>query len=445
MKGGLAASVLVAAMAVSCAGEAPVRPQWTVTLRTDAPVPIVADRVLVEVLRDDGSLACDECRRLLDASRPELWPISFGIGAPAPQALRVRARLHRAQAVGLEGEPRPEAAVELVAALPRVPGPVALELRMRCFGLAATSLDSCDPTTGELAPVAAASSGAGDPRLVPGSWSESTSPPCASEAPPGMACVPGGLFFFTGFDGEDAARDQLVRLSSFFADRDEMTVGRARALLAAKKVQGSPARRRSDKSPGSVCAYLGESDASNDERALNCVARTVAEELCAAEGKRLLTEAELAYAAGNGARGTHFPWGEDDDICAHAIVARGAVFGEVDPPDFSIECRSQGPRTAPFGPVLGGSPADQTKDTGGLRNLGGNLAEWVAGTFAPLSAPCWTGRPLLVDALCTTGDRAVIRGGSWRDEAWTANARFRVASSDAGDPGVGFRCAKDAH
>jgi formylglycine-generating enzyme required for sulfatase activity len=436
--------LLVATPAWSCAGEAPVRAQWTLTLRTDAPVPLVGDRVLVEVVHEDGALACDACRRLLDASRPAEWPISFGIGETSSVPLRVRARLYRARAVGLDGAPRPESTVDLVAALPRMPGPIAMELRMRCFGVAASSEASCDPALGELAPIAAAAPGAGDASLVPGSWSESTSPACAGAAPDGMACVPGGLFFFAGFDGDDATRDQLVRVSSFFADRDEMTVGHARMLLATKQVQGAPALRRNDTSPASVCAYLGPTDASNDLHALNCVSRPVAEALCAADGKRLLTEAELAYAAGNGARATRFPWGEDEDICAHAIVARGAAIGEIDPPDLSIECRSQGPRTAPFGPVVSGSSADVTTDTGGLRNLGGNLAEWVAGTFAPLNDRCWSARPLLVDPLCTTGAGAVIRGGSWRDQAWTASSRFRISSSLAGDPSVGVRCARDA-
>jgi formylglycine-generating enzyme required for sulfatase activity len=408
-------------------------------------VPLVGDRVLVEVVHEDGTLACDACRRLLDASEAVHWPISFGIGETSSSPLQVRARLHRARAVGLDGTPRADGAIDRIATLPRVPGPVAMELRMRCYGVATTTRESCDPTTGELAPVAAAAPGTGDPQLVPGSWSESTSPPCATAAPAGMACVPGGLFFFTGFDGDDATRDQLVRISSFFADEDEMTVGRARTLLATKRVDGVPTLRRNDTSPFSVCAYVGQVDASNDMRALNCVSRSNAEALCIADGKRLLTEAELAYAAGNGARGTRYPWGDDEDICAHAIVARGAAIGELEPPDLSIECRSQGARTAPFGPVIGGSPADVTAAVaGGLRNLAGNLAEWVHGSFAPLSDPCWKRRPVLVDPLCKGDTAAVIRGGSWRDEAWTASSRFRVASSSAGDPSVGFRCARDA-
>lgn len=439
------ASLLLAVPALSCTDAAPVRPQWTITLRTDAPLPIVADRVLVEVLRDDGALACDSCRRLLDASRPEAWPISFGIAETSSSSLRVRARLHRSNAVALDGSPRVENTLDAIAALPSAPGVVALELRMRCYGVAATALETCDASAGDLAPIAEARAGEGDPGIVPGSWSESTSPPCAGEAPPGMACVAGGLFFFTGFDGEDATREQLVRLSSFFADRDEMTVGRARALLAGGQVKGAPSLRGSGIGPSSVCTYLGQTDASNDPRALNCVTRGVAEQLCLADGKRLLTEAELAYAAGNGARGTRFPWGDDEDICARAIVARGASAGEVDPPDLSIECRSQGPRTAPFGPVIGGSAKDETTaGSGALRNLGGNLAEWVRGAFAPLSDGCWKGRPLLVDPLCAESSRtaSVIRGGSWRDQAWTASSRFRVSTSAAGDPSVGFRCAR---
>ncbi|MBX3261879.1 MAG: SUMF1/EgtB/PvdO family nonheme iron enzyme [Labilithrix sp.] len=440
---GVAVGAMLAAAGLSCAGDAPVRPQWLVTLRTDAPLPLVADRVLVEVTRADGALACASCRRILDASRPDAWPISFGVAASAPP-FHVRARLHRARKLGPEGTPDLATTIDARAALPPEPGPVAIELRMRCVGVPSTLDESCAPATGELAPVAEAAAGAGDPAVVPGSWSEASSPPCASAAPPEMVCVDGGLFFFGAFEREEGDEDQLVRLSSFFLDRDEMTVGRARALFASGAIAGRPTLRGSGRSPESVCAFLGDADARGDELALNCVDRELARELCAADGKRLPTDAELAYVAGNGARGTRYPWGDEEDICARAVVARGALPFELDDGDVTIECRSTDERTLPFGPARGGSPADVTVSPAGIMNLGGNLAEWVDDAFGPLGGACWSGRPLLVDPVCRVGGDAVLRGGAWAFEAWTASARFRVATTVDGASSVGFRCARAA-
>jgi formylglycine-generating enzyme required for sulfatase activity len=174
------------------------------------------------------------------------------------------------------------------------------------------------------------------------------------------------------------------------------------------------------------------------------VDRELAEAMCAAEGKRLLTEAEFAFAATNGARGSPYSWGEDVSVCAHAVVSRGAALFELDTPDLSTECRSQPGRTLPFGPVASGPSGDETLETGGLRHLGGNVAEWVQDTFESLAAPCWNGRPVLVDPVCRSGTMHALRGGAWRFETWTASATFRVAAERAGTNAIGFRCARDA-
>ena len=439
----LALLVLVA----SCRDEPAVRPQWTVTLRTDAPT-LVGDRLLVEIADDRGTAAT----RLIDASSAARWPISFGIAA-STSPLRIRARLYRARATGLDGQPDPPSTIDARATLPAPPGLVVVPLLMACFGLATTAEESCDPTTGVLARIAPAAVGSGDATLLPGSWSESRSAPCEAPAPEGMVCVDGGLFFF-GDGDPGVVREQLVRVSSFFVDQDELSVGRARALLAGRPGIGAPRRHVDDRSEASVCTYRGEQDSSNDDQALNCIDRDAAEQLCAADNKRLLTEAEFAYVAGNGARGSRYPWGDDEDICSHAVVARdalppvpGKTRGELDTTlGEDRECRSSGmAATLDFGPVANAVPTrDETVEPRGVRNLSGNLSEWVQDTYASLADRCWHGRPLLVDPVCRAGDLPASRGAGWSFPPWAAKGRYRSSSAARAPNYVGVRCARDA-
>jgi len=445
-------SALVAFTGVACGPEPETRPQWTLTLRTDAPLPLIADRVLVEVLADDGTLACDACRRLLDASDPAAWPLSFGVAATGARAtgagagaagsgLRVRARLHRARATLLDGSPGPRNTLDVLVRMPAAPGPVAVPLGMRCFGVPSTDTETCEPTTGALQAIALAPGGAGDPAMQPGSWQEGQVAPCPTGERDAMTCVSGGLFFFGSFEREDAANEQLVRVSSFLADRDEMTVGDARALMLSGAVAGRPLLRGPGRTAESTCTFRGTGDPSADALPLNCVSRDLARELCVATGRRLLTEAELAYAAANGALGTRYPWGNEEDICARAVIARGATAFELDETDGVTECRTQPGGTVTFGPTIGGSSTDVTL-AWGVRNLGGNLAEWVEDTFAALGDPCWVGRPVLIDPICRSGEGTVLRGGAWSFEAWSAGSRVRTQTTSASSTAVGLRCAR---
>jgi formylglycine-generating enzyme required for sulfatase activity len=173
------------------------------------------------------------------------------------------------------------------------------------------------------------------------------------------------------------------------------------------------------------CTYLGENDATNDALPMNCISRAKASLACIALDKELLTEIDWELAASNGGRGTRFPWGEDTPTCDRAVLSVDGT------------CVRKGP-------VAGGS--DNDVNALGLRNLGGNLSEWVADIFVPYTDACWG--DLLDTSGCSTDTRFIgwkgpwpHRGGSWKRRASSAASFARFASPNgAPSPEIGFRC-----
>src|SRR5262249_3716980 len=160
-----------------------------VVLGTDAPVPQLGDRLLVEIFYDGASGApCDGCRRLLAA---DAWPISFGVVPPASGGARVRVRLYRTANTGYDGAPGSDRLIDARGGLPPAETltPVGIALSMRCFGigtdLAADTI--CDPATGMVGPVQTAPVLADPASLpVPGTWAPAQEVPCADPVPAGM-------------------------------------------------------------------------------------------------------------------------------------------------------------------------------------------------------------------------------------------------------------------
>jgi sulfatase modifying factor 1 len=420
------------AMSAGCSDVAEPRPQWLVHVSTDAPLPQLADRLLVEVVDDDGDV-CDACRRELGAASEDEWPLSFGVAAPADGGRwRLRLRLYRARAAGVDGLPTPPLLIDLLAVLPPADGVTDVEasLAMGCFGQPADVVAdrSCVADTGLVGPVAELPRGDG-----------------AGEAPEGMVCIPGGVFLLGSVEylpywSGDAAPEQLVQLSPFWLDRDEMTFERLEPLLALG-LQPPVAR---DSAPGAdLCAYVP--GASDGAASVNCVSRAVAGAACELLGLRLPTEAEWEYAAGNLGQETAYPWTADDaapteDICAHAHVARGRVGEEYVE---ATTCLAPGESG---GPATGGAPDDVTEL--GVRNLAGNLTELVADDFAPYLDPaCWAGgATLLTDPVCAQSNASLhsTRGGAWDALPFSARVSERGATGNGFNAAVGFRCARSA-
>jgi len=418
------------------------RAQWLVSVRTDVPLVRWGDRLLIEVLDEDGN-GCDDCFRLAAASDAGRWPISFGIKAVDDRTWLLRARLFRAADQAGNVPQGPEGVVDLLTRLPRAEGLTRVELllSMKCYGVGVVlPFQSCDPTNGVLSTVSEALPPGAYPPDADAPWLAQYEEPC-TEAPPGMACIAGGVFRLGTPEAVSLALppadlrpnpERLTHVSPFAIDVEEFTVGDLRSLIAKGLVAAPPSNE------DAFCAFLGTDSADNDEFPLNCVDHSFAEAACEVLGKRLPTEAEWEYAAGNLDKETVYPWGMDNDICGHAVVERGAISAS-DPLAFTT-CRYLPAEHLPPGPVEHGSARDSTDL--GVHNLGGNVAEWVLDASQAYSGPCWGGPIPLNNPVCGGTATFSVRGASWsssRDVVGvTVRDRFRGTATSAS---IGFRCA----
>lgn len=449
-------AAMMAAIVIAACGDTPEpRPQWTIAIVSDAALPQYGDRLLVEVLPADQQAPCAECRRQIPVDARTVWPVELGITPPAGPSPRVRVRLHRSQHATAEGLPNGAGAIDVLGMLPVPSGVtrVVVKLAMDCFGMTSDVLagTTCDPalhTSGpqRVLPIADAASLA----LRPGDWAPGRSRPCPGEAPGDMACITGGAFLL----GDDralpiaqrtaAAPEHLTLVSPFMIDLDEVSVGAVRVLIRSNQLRSSGLARADVRTE---CTYLDNDNPKNDRLPLNCVSQEFAARACAAFGKRLPTETEWEYAAGGRMRELDYPWGDIGKPCDLAIVgrARSVDEGGTGIFDSSRLCRvREGEAVRPWGLVAGGAPGDLTAD--GVRNMGGNLSEWVADVFASYDEPCWSSVSPLRDPLCTTSsdpDRHSFRGGAWGDVPQRASTTRRNSGLDSGfGIAVGFRCAR---
>lgn len=435
-----AAATAAAPVLVGCAPEPAPRDQWRITVATDATLPQFGNRLLVELLDDEGRIACDGCRRTFGLTGVDDLPLSFGVAANLDDVgpTTVRARLFRAAQTGPDGFPQGAAVIDGGGRLPPPSGvtPVTVNLALDCFG---ARFGSC-AGTGELDDAAP---------LTSGTWPELGPVGCGDDdAPDDMVCVAGGAFLRgeAGALFDSAALrvddERLVVLSPFLLDRDEVTVGEVRQLIREGRLEQRPLLPDPDpRSPDGTCTYLGPDDPSADAMPVNCIDHTTATAVCAAWGRRLPTEAEWEYAAGQRHRETPYPWGESPDICTRAIVGRGRV-AEAYVPE-SSPCRTLEDGTEQtWGMVAGGSEGDVTSD--GVRNLAGNVAEWTADAFAPYDDLCHDPDAIVArDPICLSpSNRYVVRGGDWKALELEVRVTRRGWSLGA-DTSVGLRCARD--
>jgi len=430
----------------ACQDPASARDQWLITISTDGALPQFGNRLLVEAIDEEGTIACDACRRTFGVSATDL-PLSFGLSATSG-ASRVRARLYRAGQTGPDGFPGGAGLIDGLGRLPEARGvtPVALPLSLNCFGLASDGDQTCAPETGTLVPSPLL---ADDLPLDVGSWWGLASVPCATDAPDDMACIEGGAFIRGNYDDFGPSpllsgeKERLVVLSPFVLERDEVTVGEVRALLQSGALDVEPILPDPDpRGPTGTCTYLGTDDPTNDALPVNCVPFGTAVSICQALGRRLPTEAEWEFAAGQRTLESPFPWGSDPEACDLAIVGVGrleeAYFAETTP------CRGQADgQLRPWGMQPGGDPDDVTAQ--GIRNLGGNVTEFSSDAFEPYGEGCHADLPRpAIDPVCVANTgRVVARGGSWNSTVRLARSTSRQYAS-GWSPSLGLRCAASA-
>jgi serine/threonine protein kinase len=151
---------------------------------------------------------------------------------------------------------------------------------------------------------------------------------------------------------------------------------------------------------------------------------------CEGNGKRLPTEAEWEFAA-RGPEGREFPWGNTLPQCGQVAFGRGKE-GAI--------CTHTSP-----GPVdVGWMAQDVTPE--GIRDLGGNVAEWVMDAFEPRYPPCdsiCVAPQVLTSSADGRATLRVLRGGAWfrGTEACRSAGRSRWRN-DGGLGDTGFRCAQ---
>ena len=236
-----------------------------------------------------------------------------------------------------------------------------------------------------------------------------------------MMLIPNGPFTMGSNDGLSAERpEHSVTVDSYFIDRYEVSL----------QLYGRFIQETRYEAPST---WDDEAVTTVGDRPAVGMGWADAAAYCTWAGKRLPTEAEWEKAA-RGTDGRRYPWGHMQPFVDIANYNRGVWVSEA----ITLAAVSGG--------VEGMSVRHGLKEGGrspyGLHHMAGNAAEWVADWYdreyylkSPVKNP--TG-PL-------TGDKKVLRGGSWADLPVALRVSARMsAEPDFQDRTIGFRCAMDA-
>ncbi len=236
-----------------------------------------------------------------------------------------------------------------------------------------------------------------------------------------MILIPAGPFLMGSNDGLPNERpEHTVTLSAYYIDQFEVTAGRYQKFIESAKRHVPPTW--DDEAAQALSDYPAVGMSWTDAVAY-----------CKWAGRRLPTEAEWEKAA-RGTDGRRYPWGHMQPFVDIANYNRGLWVSEavtLVPVNSGLEGMS-----VRHGLKEGG------KSSYGLFHMAGNAAEWVADWY---DREYYQKSPDKNPTGSATGEKRVIRGGSWADLpiALRVTARFS-AEPDFEDRTIGFRCAMDA-
>jgi formylglycine-generating enzyme required for sulfatase activity len=407
------------------------------------------DVVSLEVLREDGSLACGACRRVIPLDRERVESgASFTVRVPPDASgLRIHALATRTEQAEAAGD---RAGVEVWGLLPPPPldgaREVTLFLPTESVGV---------PQGSNAAPVPLKPGRPDRPRRR---FDPAMRKPCATPRPPGATCVPGGAFWM-GSSSDSAATyllaPRVVALSPFWMDEHEVTVAAFRDAARRDGNLLEGVERHTGLEPDRLTTFCTFTDAPGrfDGYPVNCVAFVAARAFCQMHGGDLPTEAQFEY-VGSGLSSLPFPWGRDRTACGDIVAGRGPrseLIGS-SAGTFSRDCLPE-PGADPVLETLGfpkpirGRPRgrDVLNLPGGtVQDLVGSVAEWMRDGYEEQRGDCWRAATLKVDPFCPTETQSrVVRGWAWSVEPDAPPLWFRGAAPPSGaDPGIaiGFRC-----
>ena len=224
----------------------------------------------------------------------------------------------------------------------------------------------------------------------------------APSAPAGMVLVPAGPFIMgSSADSGDAAPAHEVTLPSYFIDTAEVSNLEYQKFVMERNYRPPVGWAGAFAPPGT------------QDLPVVGVSWEDAQQYCRYAGKRLPQEVEWEKAA-RGPAGQTYPWA-------------GAGFS----PGFAVTRESGKKRPDPV------QTAGKDVSPYGVKNMAGNVREWVADLFLPY--PGGTGGNPRFNR------ERVVRGGSWATDQRQAVAWYRGSSApNLAWPDVGFRCARSA-